>query len=95
MKTLFHLGSQISDIRKIFVFQGFLLTGFGLIIGLLIAIPLVILQKKIGFIMITQSLPYPVEFEMFNVLTVVVTLLVLGFISAKIASGRISKKLVE
>lgn len=95
LKTLFHLGSQISDIRKIFVFQGFLLTGFGLIIGLLIAIPLVILQKKIGFIMITQSLPYPVEFEMFNVFTVIVTLLVLGFISAKIASGRISKKLVE
>jgi len=95
LKTLFHLGSEIRDIRRIFVFQGFLLTCFGLLTGLLVAIPLVILQKKFGFIMITQSLAYPVEFRAINVLVVVVTLLVLGFIASQIASGRISKKLVE
>lgn len=95
LRTLFHLGSEIRDIRRIFVFQGFLLTGFGLLTGLLVAIPLVILQKKYGFIMITQSLAYPVEFRAINVLVVVVTLLVLGFVASQIASGRISKKLVE
>ena len=95
LRTLFHLGSEIRDIRRIFVFQGFLLTSFGLLTGLLIAIPLVVLQKKYGFIMITQSLAYPVEFRAINVLVVVVTLLVLGFIASQIASGRISKKLVE
>ncbi len=95
LKTLFHLGSEIRDIRRIFVFQGFLLTCFGLFTGLLVAIPLVILQKKFGFIMITQSLAYPVEFRAINVLVVVVTLLVLGFIASQIASGRISKKLVD
>jgi lipoprotein-releasing system permease protein len=95
LKTLFHLGSEIRDIRRIFVFQGFLLTSFGLFAGLLVAIPLVILQKKFGFIMITQSLAYPVEFRAINVLVVVMTLLVLGFIASQIASARISKKLVE
>jgi lipoprotein-releasing system permease protein len=95
LKTLFHLGSEIREIRRIFVFQGFLLTSFGLITGLLIAIPLVILQKKFGFIMITHSLAYPVEFKAINVAVVVATLLVLGFIASQIASGRISKKLVE
>ena len=95
LKTLFHLGSEIREIRRIFVFQGFLLTCFGLITGLLIAIPLVILQKKFGFIMITHSLAYPVEFKAINVFVVVATLLVLGFIASQIASGRISKKLVE
>jgi len=95
LKTLFHLGSEIRDIRRIFVFQGFLLTSFGLLTGLLVAIPLVILQKKFGFIMITQSLAYPVEFRAINVLVVVVTLLVLGFVASQIASARISKKLVE
>lgn len=95
LKTLFHLGSEIRDIRRIFVFQGFLLTCFGLLTGLVVAIPLVILQKKFGFIMITQSLAYPVEFRAINVLVVVFTLLVLGFIASQIASGRISKKLVE
>jgi len=95
LRTLFHLGSEISEIRRIFVFQGFLLTCFGLFTGLLVAIPMVILQKKFGFIMITQSLAYPVEFRLTNVLLVIATLLILGYLASKIASARISKKLVE
>jgi len=95
LKTLFHLGSTIKEIRKVFVFQGFLLTVFGLLVGLVVAIPFVILQKKYGFIMITQSLAYPVEFHLSNVLIVIITIVVLGYLAAKIASARISKKLVE
>jgi len=95
LKTLYHLGSTIKEIRKIFVLQGFLLTLFGLITGLLLAIPFVLLQKKYGFIMITNSLAYPVEFYFTNVFLVIITIIILGFLSAKIASARISKKLVE
>ena len=95
LKTLFHLGADIKEIRKVFVLQGFLLTLFGLFVGLLIAIPFVLLQKKYGFIMITQTLAYPVEFHLINVLLVILTIIILGFIAAKIASARISKKLVE
>lgn len=95
LKTLFHLGANITEIRSIFVFQGFLLTVFGLIVGLLLAVPFVILQKKYGLIMITQSLAYPVEFYWSNLLIVVATITILGYLAAKIASVRISKKLVE
>ena len=95
LKTLFHLGSSVRDIRKIFVFQGFLLTLFGLFVGLTVAIPFVLLQKKYGFIMITQSLAYPVEFRLINVMVVIMTIVILGFLAAKIASARISKRLVE
>lgn len=95
LKTLFYLGSSVRDIRKIFVFQGFLLTLFGLFIGLILAIPFVLLQKKYGFIMITQSLAYPVEFRFINVMVVIFTIVILGYLAAKIASARISKKLVE
>lgn len=95
LKTLFHLGSSVREIRKIFVFQGFLLTLFGLAVGLILAIPFVLLQKKYGFIMITQSLAYPVEFRFINVMVVTLTIIVLGYLAAKIASARISKKLVE
>jgi len=45
--------------------------------------------------MITQSLAYPVEFRFINVAVVVFTIVILGYLAAKIASGRISKKLVE
>jgi lipoprotein-releasing system permease protein len=95
LKTLFHLGLNVREIRKVFVFQGFLLSLFGLASGLILAIPFVLLQKKYGFIMITQSLAYPVEFRLVNVLIVILTIVVLGYLAAKIASARISKKLVE
>ncbi len=95
LKTLFHLGSSIKEIRKIFVLQGFLLTLFGLLVGLAFAIPFIILQKKYGFIMITQSLAYPVEFHLSNVLIVMFTIVFLGYLAAKIASGRINSRLVE
>jgi len=95
LKTLYSLGATIKEIKRVFVLQGFLLSVFGLIIGLSVGILLVVLQKKYSLFMITQNLAYPVEFTFFNVISVVITILVLGFLSAKIASSRISKKLVE
>jgi lipoprotein-releasing system permease protein len=95
LKTLYNLGATIKEIKRIFILQGFLLSVVGLLIGLSLGIVLVLLQKKYHLFMITQHLAYPVEFTLFNVLTVIVTILVLGFLASKIASGRISKKLVE
>lgn len=95
LKTLFNLGASISEIKKIFIYQGFLLTFFGLVIGLILSISFVLLQQKFGFIMITSSLPYPVKFTLFNVLVVFFTILTLGYLAALIASSRISKKIVQ
>ncbi|MCF6347305.1 MAG: FtsX-like permease family protein [Flavobacteriaceae bacterium] len=94
LKTLFSLGTTIKEIKKIFMLQGFLLTFFGLIIGLSIAIIFVLLQKKFELIMITSSLAYPVKFEMANVIIVFFTIITLGFLAAKIAASRISKKII-
>ena len=95
LKTLYNLGATIKEIKRVFILQGFLLSVVGLVIGLSLGILLVLLQKKYHLFMITQHLAYPVEFTFFNVLTVIVTILVLGFLASKIASSRISKKLVE
>lgn len=95
LKTLYNLGTTVKQIKKIFVLQGFLLTFFGMIIGLLIGVIAVFLQSKYGFFMITESLPYPVEFRFFNLLIVILTITVLGFIAAKIASSRITKEFIE
>jgi len=95
LKTLFNLGVTVKEIKRIFVLQGFLLTLFGLIIGLTLGSTLVLLQKKFSFFMITQSIPYPVEFRLFNLLSVAVTIAVLGFVASKIASSRISTNFIE
>lgn len=95
LKTLFSLGATIEEIKGIFVYQGFLLTFLGMIIGLSLGILLVFLQKQFGLFMITQNLPYPVEFRFSNLFIVVVTITVLGFIASKIASSRINKGFIE
>jgi lipoprotein-releasing system permease protein len=45
--------------------------------------------------MITENLAYPVEFRWMNLLTIIITILILGYIAAKIASSRISKNFIE
>lgn len=95
LKTLYSLGATIKDIKRVFILQGFLLSFFGLFVGLTLGVVLVLLQKEYSLFMITQHLAYPVEFTFQNLFTVIITILVLGFISSKIASSRISKKLVE
>ncbi len=95
LKTLFNLGVTVKEIKKIFVLQGFLLTFFGLMIGLTLGSILIFLQKKFEFFMITQSIPYPVEFRVFNFLSVIVTISILGFVASKIASSRISTNFIE
>lgn len=95
LKTLFNLGVTVKEIKRIFVTQGFLLTLFGLAIGLTIGVILIFLQKQFSFFMITQTIPYPVEFRFVNILIVVMTISVLGFIASKIASSRISVNFIE
>ena len=94
LKTLVNLGVEIGDLKKIFLYQGLLLSFFGGVIGLLLGVMVVYLQQHFSLIMITDSLPYPVVFEIKNLAVVLVTITVLGFLAALIASSRVSKKLL-
>jgi lipoprotein-releasing system permease protein len=95
LKTLFSLGASVKEIKKIFELQGFLLSFFGMLIGLSIGVILVFLQRQFGLFMITENLAYPVEFRFLNLIIVFLTITVLGFIASKIASSRISKEFIE
>ncbi|WP_158730279.1 MULTISPECIES: FtsX-like permease family protein [unclassified Flavobacterium] len=95
LKTLYNLGTEIKDLRKIFLLQGTLLSVFGGIIGLTIGIIIVLLQEHFQLIMITPTLAYPVVFSLENVLIVMGTIVSLGFIASLIASSRVSKRLLD
>ncbi|MDQ1168135.1 FtsX-like permease family protein [Flavobacterium sp. SORGH_AS_0622] len=95
LKTLFNLGTEINNLRKIFLLQGTLLSFFGGLIGLILGIILVILQQQYELIMITPTLAYPVVFSLENVLIVMTTIVILGFVASLIASSRVSKKLLD
>ncbi|PCI01241.1 MAG: ABC transporter permease [Flavobacteriaceae bacterium] len=95
IKTLNNLGCTLKQIKTIFVLQGFLLSAFGLFIGLGIGILLITAQLEYSLFMINSSFPYPVELNLKNIITVILTILILGFIAAKIASSRISERLIH
>ncbi|UJH69105.1 ABC transporter permease [Allomuricauda sp. SCSIO 65647] len=93
-KTLFSLGATIKELRQIYFIQGLLVTTLGGLVGVLIGILLVASQLVFGWLKITPSLAYPVAFDMMNVLLVLATITLLGIVSSKIASSRISKRLI-
>ncbi|WP_231970237.1 ABC transporter permease [Tenacibaculum jejuense] len=95
LKTLLNIGASLKEIKKIFVFQGFLLCLIGMGIGLFLGLSLVFLQKEFGLFKLSPDLPYPVEFRWFNLITVILTILSLGFLAAKIAGSRITKAFIE
>jgi lipoprotein-releasing system permease protein len=95
LKTLFNLGTEIRDLRKIFLLQGTLLSVLGGITGLILGIILVLLQQQFELIMITETLAYPVVFTLENVFIVLATIISLGFVASVIASSRVSKKLLN
>lgn len=93
-KTLFNLGVTIKNLRRIYFVQGILVTTTGGIIGVALASLLIWSQLAFGWLKITPSLAYPVEYQLINVIIVLATIMVLGIIASKIASSRITKKLI-
>lgn len=93
LKTLYNIGLPIQDLKRIFLYQGVLLSFFGCILGILLGIILVLLQQQFAFWMLSPTLPYPVNFNFENILIVFVTIMLLSYIASKIASVRVSEKL--
>lgn len=94
LKVLYNQGATIKELRRIFFLQGILVTGSGGVIGILLASLLIWSQLTFGWLKITPSLAYPVEYQVINIVIVMVTIVVLGILASKIASSRISKKLI-
>lgn len=95
LHTLFNLGATLKDVRRIFLYQGSLMTIFGGGVGIAIGFIVITLQKTFSLVMITPTLAYPVTIKIENFIIVFLTISVLGIIASKIASVRITKSLVE
>ena len=95
LKTLYNLGTPVREIKKIFFYQGALLTFLGGISGVILGIVLIGSQYLFSYIKIPgTSIPYPVELTLTNIIIVLITIFSLGLLASKIASYRISKKLI-
>jgi lipoprotein-releasing system permease protein len=95
LKTLYNLGTPVKELRRIFFWQGTLLSVFGGLIGLVLGVVLVLIQQQFQFIMITPTLAYPVVCSLENAAIVMGTITFLGVSASWIASSRVSKKMLD
>lgn len=89
IKTLYDIGFTKNNLKQIFLYQGLILSVGGTILGLILGVIITLLQQKFGFIKINENFPYPIVFNLKNILLVFVTLFVLGTIASLIAASRI------
>lgn len=87
VETLRHLGASRRLVFRIFLYEGRLIALFGALIGTVIGLGLCFLQQAFGFLKLGQSAgsfiveAYPVSVHFFDVLLVLLTVVVVGFIS--------------
>jgi len=91
--TLRVLGLTLSEIKKIFMIQGFAMTFLSGLAGLILGLILIFLQQKSPFLFIPQTnMPYPVEFHWTNVLWVLLTIVFMGGFATYIAILKLDRQ---
>lgn len=83
IRTLTGMGARPALIRKIFFSNGFLISGFGTVLGLLFGIALVYVQERYGLVKMQGAIVenYPVRLALNDVILVASTALGLGFLT--------------
>lgn len=78
------LGAQPAFIRKIFFFQGLLMSAFGSLLGLTLGVILVVLQQHYSLILMRGAIveSYPVALHFSDILLIFVTTLCLGILTS-------------
>lgn len=95
IQTLFNLGVTVKHIRRIFFIQGTLMTLIGGAFGLFLGWLIIFLQSQFSLVNLIGNIPYPVEILPINFLIVFLTISTLGILASKIASTRITKRLIS
>lgn len=95
LKTLFALGMSVQQLRRVFFMQGTIVSVIGAFLGVFLGLIIVGAQKQFQLVMISRHLPYPVEIEWQNVVSVIAIIVILGVLASLVASSRISKKSVS
>lgn len=92
--TLSNLGASPSMLRRIFLFEGWLISLLGAVIGLVVGLAICLIQQHFGILQLGNGAEYivsayPVVVQVTDLMVVGVTVLVLGFLAAWIPARRI------
>jgi len=88
------MGSTREQIRQIFLNEGLLISGLGIVIGFILALSLYGLQKIFGIVPIPEGFvvdAYPTSIRWRDFIIVAITVLLIGFLASLLPSHRASK----
>jgi lipoprotein-releasing system permease protein len=94
LRTLFTLGQPLRDIKRTFFASGLMMCVAGLVLGLVLGVLVVLGQSTFGWILITETLPYPVALTWGNFLVVGATILGLGILASILGAERVTRRLL-
>ena len=95
--SLKNLGADTGTIKKIFLFEGWLISISGSFLGILLGTGISLLQEKFEIIKLAGSGSfvldsYPVDIQIFDILLIWLTVMVIGFIAALYPVRKLSSK---
>jgi lipoprotein-releasing system permease protein len=87
MQTLRSLGARQAKIKQVFLWEGLLVTGIGMVIGLILGAVIVVLQQQFGLVRFPDSGSfvvniYPVRMLVSDFLLVIALISVIGYFAA-------------
>ena len=85
IQTLRNLGAEQQLIKKIFLFEGWLISAVGAVLGIIMGLLLCLLQQHFGILKLGTGYVvdvYPVLVNFWDVLLVFMTVLLMGFLAA-------------
>jgi lipoprotein-releasing system permease protein len=95
LRTLFTLGQPLADIKRTFFASGLMMCGAGLALGLILGVLVVLGQSTFGWVLITETLPYPVTLTWGNFFLVAGTILGLGMLASLLGAQRVTRPLLD
>ncbi len=96
IQTLSHLGANKKMIQRIFLFEGWLISALGAMVGLAIGLIVCLAQEHLGILKLGNGTEYvvsayPVAVQITDVLIVAAVVLTLGFLAAWIPARKVQE----
>lgn len=98
IKTFAHMGFSEKLIRKIFLWEGMMISVYGGIIGLVLGMVIILLQQKFGFIPMEGSFAvssFPVTMKFTDFIAIFSMVIAIGFLATILPVKRISKSILK
>lgn len=97
--TLQSIGFSLSDVKQIFLFEGWLISVIGTIAGVILGLIFCILQKMFGIIPMDATNPdafivkaYPVEIRPVDIFIIMAVVLLIGYLTSKFPVRYITRR---